>query len=177
MNGKRLWVLMPAVTLALLGAVLWHALWKDPRKLPSALVDRAAPSFELPRLDGSGSFRPESMRGKVWLLNVWASWCAACTIEHPRLLDLAQRQVVPIVGLSYKDTLDAGRKWLQRNGNPYQVVAFDLAGRVGIDYGVYGVPETYLIDANGIVRARHAGPIDDAFIKGPLEQVLKEGAR
>jgi cytochrome c biogenesis protein CcmG/thiol:disulfide interchange protein DsbE len=117
---------------------------------------------------------PEDMRGKVWLLNVWASWCAACRQEHPLLVEFARRNIVPIVGLSYKDQREAGLAWLKELGDPYLLSAFDLDGRVGIDYGVYGVPETFLIDKAGIIRYKHIGPLTPEALEKNLLPKIKE---
>jgi cytochrome c biogenesis protein CcmG, thiol:disulfide interchange protein DsbE len=132
----------------------------DRDKLPSALINKPAPAFRLPQLnDPAKTFSAEEMRGKVWLLNVWASWCVACRDEHPHLLDYEKSGVVPIYGLNYKDEREDAVAWIQELGDPYVLSAVDLDGRVGIDYGVYGAPETYVIDKNGTIRLKHVGPI------------------
>lgn len=129
-------------------------------KIPSALINKPAPAFRLPQLnDPAKTFSAEEMRGKVWLMNVWASWCVACRDEHPFLLDYAKSGVVPIVGLNYKDERQNALSWLQELGDPYLLSAVDLDGRVGIDYGVYGAPETYVIDKSGTIRLKHVGAI------------------
>jgi cytochrome c biogenesis protein CcmG, thiol:disulfide interchange protein DsbE len=132
----------------------------DPRRLPSALIDRPAPAFELPLLDGEHrTVSSETMRGQVWLLNVWASWCEACRDEHPLLMDFAARGVAPVYGLDYRDDAEPALRWLADAGNPYAQTLVDRDGRTGIDYGVYGVPETFVIDRAGVVRYRLAGPL------------------
>ena len=132
----------------------------DRDKLPSALLNKPAPAFRLSQLnDPAKTFSAEEMRGKVWLLNVWASWCVACRDEHPHLLDYERSGVVPIYGLNYKDEREDAVAWIQELGDPYVLSAVDLDGRVGIDYGVYGAPETYVIDKNGTIRLKHVGPI------------------
>lgn len=129
-------------------------------KIPSALINKPAPAFRLPQLnDPAKTFSAEEMRGKVWLMNVWASWCVSCRDEHPFLLDYAKLGVVPIVGLNYKDERQNAVAWLQELGDPYMVSAVDLDGRVGIDYGVYGAPETYVIDKSGTIRLKHVGAV------------------
>lgn len=129
-------------------------------KIPSALINKPAPAFRLPQLnDPAKTFSAEEMRGKVWLMNVWASWCVACRDEHPFLLDYAKSGVAPIVGLNYKDERQNAVSWLQELGDPYLLSAVDLDGRVGIDYGVYGAPETYVIDKSGTIRLKHVGAI------------------
>ena len=132
----------------------------DPHELPSALVDKPAPTFRLQQLKApEKTFSNEDMRGKVWLLNVWASWCVACREEHQYLFDYQKSGVVPIYGLNYKDRREDALAWLGELGDPYTASAVDLDGRVGIDYGVYGAPETYVIDQAGMIRLKHVGPI------------------
>jgi cytochrome c biogenesis protein CcmG, thiol:disulfide interchange protein DsbE len=129
-------------------------------KLPSALINKPAPAFRLPQLnDPAKTFSAEDMRGKVWLMNVWASWCVSCRDEHPFLLDYAKSGVVPIVGFNYKDKREDALSWLEELGNPYVLSAVDLDGRGAIDYGVYGAPETYVIDKSGTIRLKHVGAI------------------
>lgn len=152
--------LLPLSVFIILAGFLGVGLRLNPREVPSPLIDKPAPAFRVPQLhDAGNTIDPVDMRGKVWLLNVWASWCAACRQEHPLLVELARRNIVPIVGLNYKDTRDAAQKWLQELGNPYVLSAVDADGRVGIDYGVYGVPETFLIDQRGVIRYKHIGPV------------------
>lgn len=152
--------LIPLGLFVVLVVFLAIGLTRDPHEVPSPLIGKAAPDFSAPRLHAPDQrFGAQQMLGKVWLLNVWASWCAACRQEHPLLVEVARRNIVPIVGLNYKDTRDAAQNWLQEIGNPYVLSAFDADGRVGIDYGVYGVPETFLIDQQGIIRYKHIGPI------------------
>lgn len=132
----------------------------DPRNIPSPLIGKPTPTFNLPEVsDPSKTLTPESFRGRVVLLNVWASWCVSCRQEHPVLLDLAKRREVPLLGLNYKDQLAAARDWLSTFGNPYEASGFDQDGRVGIDLGVYGVPETFVIDKKGLIRMKHTGPV------------------
>ena len=132
----------------------------DPHELPSALVNKPAPAFRLQQLKAPAqTFSNEDVRGKVWLLNVWASWCVACREEHPYLLEYAKSGVVPIYGLNYKDRREDALAWLGDLGDPYLLSAVDFDGRVAIDYGVYGATETYVIDQNGTIRLKHVGPI------------------
>lgn len=162
MKHLRIW--LPLLVLALLAVLFARGLQLDPRKLPSSRLNQPAPAFDVPLLGFDGRFSPESLRGKVWVLNVFASWCGACITEHPRLLRLAAEKKVTLIGLAYKDAPEDTRAWLaEHGGNPYDKIAVDRDGRVGIDYGVYGVPETYVIDAAGIIRYRHVGPIDADF--------------
>jgi cytochrome c biogenesis protein CcmG, thiol:disulfide interchange protein DsbE len=147
----------------------------NPREIPSPFIDKPAPSFKLTQLHDAGkTIAPQDMAGQVWLLNVWASWCVSCRQEHPVLMDLARQGVVPIVGLNYKDTREAGSGWLRQYGNPYQISAFDSDGRVGIDYGVYGVPETFVIDKHGVIRMKHIGPVTPEVIVEKLLPLIKE---
>lgn len=147
----------------------------DPRDVPSPLVGKPAPAFTLPRLDDpSANFAHKDMLGKVWLLNVWASWCGACREEHPLLVEFSKSGVVPIIGLDYKDNRLDGMRWLDGLGNPYTTVAFDANGRVGIDYGVYGVPETYLIDRQGVIRYKQTGPITPEILRDKIMPLIKE---
>lgn len=135
-------------------------LGRDPHEVPSPLINKAAPDFRLVQLkDPTRSFSLQEMRGKVWLLNVWASWCVACREEHSMLLEIARSGAVPIYGLNYKDQRNDALSWLAELGDPYVLSVTDLDGRVGIDYGVYGAPETFLIDGNGVIRLKHVGPI------------------
>lgn len=152
-----------ALPLAVFGALLLFlaaGLRRDPRLIPSPLIGHPAPLFDLPRLDRPGKrFSPVEMRGRVWLLNTWASWCVSCRQEHVTLVELARSKHIPIYGLNYKDDRANALEWLERWGNPYVLSVEDADGRVGIDYGVYGVPETYLIDKEGVIRYKQIGPL------------------
>jgi len=146
----------------------------DPREVPSPLINKPTPAFRLPQMgEASKSFSPEDMRGKVWLLNVWASWCSACREEHPLLMDMSRRADIPLVGMDYKDTDAEAYAVLQQAGNPYRIVVFDRDGRAGIDYGVYGVPETYVIDKQGIIRYKQIGPITEEVLNEKIMPLLK----
>ena len=152
--------LIPMALFVVLVVFLAIGLQRDPQKLPSPLIDKVAPAFTLPQLAvADKSFSPADMKGRVWMLNVWASWCVACRVEHPLLLEFARSQVVPLVGLDYKDKQPAALKYLGQHGNPYLLSISDDDGRVGIDYGVYGVPETFLIDKAGVIRHKQIGPM------------------
>ena len=152
---------VPLFLFVILIGFLGAGLSRDPHLLPSPLIDRPAPAFHLARLDEPNRmFSPHELRGKVWLLNTWASWCVSCRHEHPLLMALAEARVVPIYGLNYKDKRWEALDWLIEKGNPYVISAQDLDGRTGIDYGVYGVPETYLIDKDGVIRYKHIGPLN-----------------
>ena len=169
---KLYWTLGAFVALVALLAV---GLRLNPREVPSPLIGKAAPAFELPLLSEPGErFSEKTMLGKVWVLNVWASWCPPCLVEHPVVSQLARSGLAPVVGLNYKDTREDALPWLKRNGNPFQVVVFDANGRIGIDYGVYGVPETYVIDRQGVIRYKHIGPLDADVVQKRIEPMLKE---
>ena len=167
--------LIPLLLFVVLVGFLAVGLNRDPHELPSPLIGKQAPAFELPQLaDPQKTFSPESMKGKGWILNVWASWCVACREEHPVLVELGKMQVAPLIGLDYKDKRDDAVAMLARQGNPYLLSAFDANGRVGIDYGVYGVPETYVIDKTGVIRFKHIGPITMELLNKKIIPLLGE---
>ncbi len=170
--------LWPLAIFLLLVGFLAAGLSLNPREVPSPLVGRPAPAFELPVLHQPDKrFVPGEMRGKVWLLNVWASWCVSCREEHPLLMALSKRGLMPILGLNYKDKGEDAQRWLKQYGDPYQLSVVDAEGRIGIDYGVYGVPETYLIDAEGVIRYKQTGPVTEAILEQkilPLAMALKK---
>lgn len=152
--------LIPLALFLVLVVFLAIGLTRNPQELPSALIDKPAPTFRLPQLKAPDkTFSAEDMRGKVWMLNVWASWCVACRDEHPYLFEYQKSGVVPIYGLNYKDRPEDALGWLRELGDPYLLSAVDLDGRVAIDYGVYGAPESYIIDKNGTIRLKHVGPV------------------
>ncbi|MEY4495256.1 MAG: hypothetical protein RL744_320 [Pseudomonadota bacterium] len=167
--------LIPLLLFIVLVGFLAVGLNRDPHELPSPLIGKQAPAFELPQLaDPQKTFSPESMKGKVWILNVWASWCVACREEHPVLVELGKMQLAPLIGLDYKDKRDDAVAMLARQGNPYLLSAFDANGRVGIDYGVYGVPETYVIDKAGVIRFKHIGPITMELLNKKIIPLVSE---
>lgn len=156
------WRLIPLFLFALLIVFFWRGLSLDPQHLPSVKLNSPLPLFELPIVgEGTGKFTPNAMRGQVVLLNVWASWCSACTEEQVFLLALA-RQGVSIYGINYKDNTEDATRWLAEWGNPYKMIGADTRGQVAIDLGVYGAPETFLIDKTGVIRYRHAGILTEA---------------
>lgn len=190
--NKFLWPLIGFVALVVLLAV---GLQLNPRELPSPLIGKPAPAFSLIRLDApEKTFSPQEMLGQVWLLNVWASWCVSCRQEHPVLLELAKDKTLPLIGLNYKElrgdgaidmekigpaaekqqALERAQQWLKTHGNPYTLTLLDLDGRVGIDYGVYGVPETYVIDQRGIVRFKHTGPLTPEVFSATILPLVAE---
>jgi len=169
---------IPIAIFAALVALLGVGLKLDPREVPSPLIGKPAPHFELPELhQPSKTFTERDMLGKVWVLNVWASWCVSCREEHPVLLDLAASGAVPVYGLNYKDQRADGLKWLKSMGDPYKLSIFDFDGRVGIDYGVYGVPETYVIDKSGVIRYKRIGPLTPEIVKQKVLPLVRELGR
>lgn len=166
--------LLPLVAFLVLATVLGLGLQRDPRALPSALLNRPAPPINLPLLnDAQGRFNASQLKGQVWMLNVWASWCEPCRAELPALKVFSNRDAIPLVGLNYKDDLSQAKLLLQRVGNPYLGSAVDADGRVGIDYGVQGVPETFVIDAEGRIRYRHLGPVTTEVWRDRLMPVVR----
>ena len=175
-------VLIPLVLFIALVVFLAVGLKRDPREIPSPLIGKPAPEFSLFTLAGDAKFSPADMQGKVWMLNVWATWCVACREEHPVLVAFSEKNQVPIVGLSYKEiqpqdpaykaafdtklqlARERSQVWLKRHGNPYMTTVMDLDGRVGINYGVYGVPETYVIDKAGVIRYKFVGAVSPALL-------------
>lgn len=187
--------LVPLGLFVILVIFLAIGLGKDPHEVPSPLIDKPAPMFQLPEVaKPEQSFSPKDMRGKVWLFNVWASWCVSCRQEHPLLVAFSQQNDLPIVGLSYKEVRGDGETdvkrmspteetglaarraaaWLAQHGNPYTLSVLDVDGRVGIDYGVYGVPETYLIDKQGVIRYKQIGPITPDVLTDKILPMVKE---
>ena len=172
MKGK---FLVPLALFGVLVAFLAVGLQRDPHEVPSPLVNKAAPAFKVPQLIlADRQFAPADMQGKVWMLNVWASWCVACRVEHPLLVQLARSQVVPVIGLDYKDQRIDALGFLKKNGDPYNLSAFDADGRVGIDYGVYGVPETFVIDKQGVIRHKQIGPITTEALEKTILPLINE---
>jgi cytochrome c biogenesis protein CcmG/thiol:disulfide interchange protein DsbE len=171
MKKRFLWPL--AIFIVLVG-FLAVGLKRDPSLVPSPLVGKPAPVFDLPQLDAAARFAPKDLQGQVWIFNVWASWCVACREEHPVLVALSREKLVPLVGLNYKDQSADAKLWLERHGNPYTLSAVDADGRVGIDYGVYGVPETYVIDKAGVIRFKQIGPVTREVLDEKIRPLLKE---
>ena len=171
---RALKYVIPLVVFAILAVFLAVGLTRDPHQVPSPFIGKPAPGFRLEQLhDARLAFTPEDMKGKVWMLNVWASWCVSCRVEHPLLVEMSRRRIVPIVGLNYKDKRDDGMQWLAKFGNPYALSAYDDEGKVGIDYGVYGVPETFVIDKLGVIRYKQIGPITPEALEQKILPLLK----
>jgi cytochrome c biogenesis protein CcmG/thiol:disulfide interchange protein DsbE len=167
--------LIPLIAFSALVVVLWAGLGHDPAEIPSPLVGKPVPAFRLSRMDDPAvTISPANMAGKVWMLNVWASWCGACREEHPALSLFAKGSKVPLIGLNYKDGREAGLGWLRRFGNPYMATALDLDGRVGVDFGVYGVPETFVIDKRGVIRYKFIGGLTPELIRTKLQPLIEE---
>ena len=174
MRGKMRF-LLPLGVFAVIAVFLYVGLHLNPREVPSPLVDKPAPVFKLPRLDDPAvSMSPADLQGKVWVLNVWASWCVSCRAEHDVLKQLATRNLAPIIGLNYKDESNAARQWLRQLGDPYSASVIDAEGRTGIDWGVYGVPETFVIDRRGIIRYKHIGPVSVADLEEKIIPLIKQ---
>jgi cytochrome c biogenesis protein CcmG/thiol:disulfide interchange protein DsbE len=167
--------LLPLGAFIVLVIFLWIGLTLNPREVPSPLINKVAPTFRLPQLhDAAQTIGPEDLRGKVWLLNVWASWCVTCRQEHPLLVELGRQNLVPIYGLNYKDNRDDGLTLLRNSGDPYVLSAYDREGNVGIDWGVYGVPETFVIDKSGLIRHKFIGALTPELIQNKLIPLIKE---
>ena len=172
-NKSLLKRLMPLIVFSLLVALLWYGLSLNPREVPSPLVGKPSPEFELPLLNAQGKFTHEDLKGDITLLNVFASWCFACRQEHEAITQLS-RNGLRVIGFNYKDEPKDATAWLRQFGNPYQLVAQDLDGRVGIDWGVYGAPETFVIDHKGVVRDKRIGPVDAEYIRDELMPLVKQ---
>ncbi len=187
--------LVPLLVFVLLLGLLGLGLKLNPREVPSPLIGKPAPQFELPLLEATPAAAPaagkatkaakavsaqtrtfsnKDMLGKVWLVNVWASWCVACRDEHPLLVEFAKTASVPILGLNYKDEREDGLRWLAKFGNPYTFSVYDKDGRLGIDYGVYGVPETFVVDKQGIIRYKQIGVLTPEILQKKIIPLLKE---
>jgi cytochrome c biogenesis protein CcmG/thiol:disulfide interchange protein DsbE len=170
--SSRLKLFLPLGLFALLAALLFRGLSLDPQALPSALIDKPLPQFSLPTLEQNGSISAQDISGEPMLLNVWATWCISCRVEHPYLQRLSDSGVA-IYGINYKDDPVAARSWLKDLGDPYRANIVDAQGTLGLDLGVYGAPETYFIDASGVVRYRHVGVIDERVWQGRLKAVYE----
>jgi cytochrome c biogenesis protein CcmG/thiol:disulfide interchange protein DsbE len=167
--------LIPLLIFIVLVGFLAVGLTRNPREIPSPLINKAAPAFSLSALDApEQKISVQDLRGKVWILNVWASWCVACRIEHPLLVEFAKTGTVPIYGLNYKDKRDDAIGWLAKFGNPYTRSLSDTDGLVGIDFGVYGVPETFVIDKTGVIRMKHIGPVTPEVLRDDIIPLVRK---
>jgi cytochrome c biogenesis protein CcmG/thiol:disulfide interchange protein DsbE len=166
--------MLPLVILVGLVVAFWVGLHRNPTLVPSPLIGKPAPAFDLPSLANPDQrITSEVLKGQVSLVNVWASWCVACREEHPVLMAFSQQHELPIIGLDYKDQRDSATQWLDKLGDPYTTVAFDADGKVGLDWGVYGAPETYLVDADGVIRCKHIGPVTPDYLNDTLVPMVK----
>jgi cytochrome c biogenesis protein CcmG/thiol:disulfide interchange protein DsbE len=173
---SRLKLFLPLFLFIVLAGFLARGLQLDPREMPSALIDRPLPEFQLPRLGDGTLVERADVVGEVAFFNVWATWCISCRMEHPYLQKLAD-QGVPIFGVNYKDDTAAALAWLRELGDPYTLNIEDMEGTLGLDLGVYGAPETYLVDAQGIIRYRHVGVINERIWQGVLQPLYQELTR
>lgn len=174
---QRLKLFIPLAIFAVLAVLFWRGLSIDPTAMPSALIDKPVPQFSLPALrepaegEPAATLTEELFNGRVSLLNVWATWCVSCRVEHPYLIELAE-QGMPIIGVNYKDESVAARKWLQDLGDPYEHNIVDADGYLGLDLGVFGAPETYVVDREGVIRYKHVGVIDERVWKDTLQPIV-----
>ena len=167
--------LLPLGIFIVLVIFLAIGLTLKPHEVPSPLIGKPAPEFQLTRVDDPDrTLARKELAGQVWLLNVWASWCVSCREEHPLLVELSKKNIVPIYGLDYKDKRDDALAWLNQFGNPYTLSISDVDGRVGIDYGVYGVPETFVIDKNGVIRYKQIGPVTPEALETTILPLVRE---
>lgn len=170
---NRYW--LPLGGFVLLVGFLAVGLQRNPREVPSVLINKPLPTFQLATLAApEKTMTPQDLRGQAWLLNVWASWCVACQAEHPVLVDFAARHQVPLIGLNYKDKREDALRWLGRYGNPYRQSLQDTDGRLGIELGVYGVPETFVIDREGVIRYKHIGAVTPEALRDTLIPLLEK---
>lgn len=171
--APRLKLFLPLLLFVVLAGFLFRGLSLDPMNLPSALIDQPLPDFTLTALSDDSILRREDVIGETALFNVWATWCISCRVEHPYLQQLAASGV-PIFGINYKDEDEAARQWLRELGDPYRANIVDREGTLGVDLGVYGAPETYLVDASGVIRYRHVGVVDERVWRETLEPLWRE---
>lgn len=171
----RLRFILPLMAFLVMVVFLGIGLKLDPHDVPSPLINKPAPAFTLPQLhEPQKTFSPADMKGKVWLLNVWASWCVSCRQEHVYLTEFARNGSMNLMGLNYKDEPAAAMQWLERLGNPYKISMSDIDGMAGLDWGVYGVPETFIIDKKGIVRHKQTGPVDPTILQTIIMPLIEQ---
>lgn len=172
--------LIPLGVFLALVLLLWKGLSLNPRVIPSPLVGKPAPAFQLPQLYKQNEMvSPSDLKGKVWILNVWASWCVSCRAEHEVVTDFVDKEGIDVLGLNYKDYGtqeygDAAKRWLKQFGNPYSKIAVDTRGKAGIDWGVYGVPESFVVDKQGIIRHKFTGPLKQQDVDDTLAPLVKK---
>lgn len=172
---KRFSFYLPMVIFAGVAIYMAVGLTLDPQKLPSTLIDKPVPEFDLPPIDGSQEgFSSKDLLGHVSMINIWGSWCVSCIYEHPLLMEIARQELVPIYGLDWKDPPGEGMKWLNKEGNPYTLIGDDADGRVAIDFGVTGAPETFIVDKEGRIRYKYIGPITFEDWEEVLYPLIKE---
>lgn len=165
--------ILPLILIGLITVILWRGMGLHPNQIPTPLLNKALPIFKISTLaDKNSYFTAENLKGHITLLNVWATWCEACRAEHAFLLQLAETENIEIAGLDYKDDPRTARDWLQKNGNPYFIIGSDTAGSTAIDWGVYGTPETFILDKHGIVRYKHIGPLTEAVWQEKLKPLI-----
>jgi len=166
---------IPLTVFVLIVGLLAYGLGLDPKKVPSPLIGKPAPAFSLARLDAPAQLITQTdLLGQVWVLNVWASWCVSCRAEHEVITVLSKQKLASVIGLNYKDVPTDARKWLEQFGDPYTTSIMDVEGRVGIDWGVYGVPETFIIDQQGLIRYKHIGPVTMESLEAEILPLLRE---
>lgn len=167
--------LVPLFVVLVIGVFLFVGLGLNPRDVPSQFINKKAPDFSMPQLHNMEQrFSNKDMQGKVWMLNVWASWCLACLQEHPILTSMARSGELPLYGLNYKDVPKDARRWLEQHGDPYELSVVDYEGKVGIDYGVYGVPESFIIDKQGVIRHKVTGPLSATEVQKCVLPIARE---
>lgn len=174
---QRLKLFLPLIVFVVLAVLFFSVLDDkdyDPQALPSALIDRPVPEFQLPALLQQRMLSEADLKGHIALLNVWATWCVTCRVEHPYLVQLAKDEGLAIYGVSYKDDSDAARKWLQTLGNPYRFNIVDAEGKLGLDLGVYGAPESYLLDQNGVIRYKRVGVVNAEVWQRDIKPLIEK---
>ncbi len=170
---NRIKFFIPIITFIALAVMLWRGLYLNPKELPSVLIDKPMPGFAMNTIDGE-HVSNNDLPDQIFLLNVWGSYCLPCLVEHPTLMRLSEEGEIPVVGINYKDRDDLALEWLETNGNPFNYSIYDAEGRLGIDLGVYGAPETYLLDANGVIRYRHVAVLDESVWENDFEPAIAE---
>ena len=175
MLARQVLFVLPVTVFAAVAVYFYIGLGRDSRTIPSALIDKAAPAFDLPPVSADRKgFKSADLKGQVSLVNVFASWCGPCRLEHPLLMRLAEDEAVTIYGINYKDKPADAIAWLDQLGDPYARIGGDLSGRVGIDWGVYGVPETYIVDKEGRIRFKQVGPVNAELLEKTILPMIED---